>query len=117
VSCVAASTFAADCPSAGAAPSIAAIDGPTLLASELALEAALSADDDRVDAGDQIGFTVTAINSSKAGTGTAQGVVIDDPLPSGTGIDWSRVRFGQLYGQRGASGPDAALHRNRPRTW
>ena len=50
VSAVAASTLAADCPNAGAAASIALTDGPTLLARELALDAALSADDDKADA-------------------------------------------------------------------
>jgi uncharacterized repeat protein (TIGR01451 family) len=48
-----------------------------------------TADADTVDAGSHIGFTITASNSNGAGTGTAHGVVIDDPLPSGTGIDWS----------------------------
>ena len=43
---MAASTLAADCPNAGAAASIALTDGPTLLARELALDAALSADDE-----------------------------------------------------------------------
>jgi uncharacterized repeat protein (TIGR01451 family) len=54
-----------------------------------ALTLTKTADDASVSAGDQIGFTVTASNSSAAGTGTAQGVVIDDPLPGGPGIDWS----------------------------
>ena len=49
------------------------------------------ADADTVSAGEQIGFTVTASNSETEGTGTATGVVIDDPLPAGpdgSGIDW-----------------------------
>src|SRR6266581_3031474 len=49
------------------------------------------ADADTVAAGEQIGFTVTASNSEAEGTGTATGVVIDDPLPAGpdgSGIDW-----------------------------
>ena len=49
------------------------------------------ADADTVTAGEQIGFTVTASNSDAEGTGTATGVVIDDPLPAGpdgSGIDW-----------------------------
>ncbi len=50
-----------------------------------------TADASTVDAGSQIGFTVGFSNSSAPGTGTAHGVVIDDPLPSGTGIDWSIV--------------------------
>ncbi|HZC74140.1 MAG TPA: hypothetical protein VE442_25870 [Jatrophihabitans sp.] len=47
------------------------------------------ADKDTVDAGDAIGFTIKASNSDAAGTGTAHGVVLDDPLPSGDGVDWS----------------------------
>jgi uncharacterized repeat protein (TIGR01451 family) len=46
------------------------------------------ADADTVSAGEQIGFTVTASNGDADGTGTATGVVIDDPLPAGDGIDW-----------------------------
>jgi uncharacterized repeat protein (TIGR01451 family) len=49
------------------------------------------ADADTVAAGEQIGFTVTASNGDAEGTGTATGVVIDDPLPAGpdgSGIDW-----------------------------
>ena len=45
-----------------------------------------SADDATVTSGDQIGFTVTVTNT---GAGTALGVTVDDPLPAGTGIDWS----------------------------
>ena len=45
-----------------------------------------SADDETVAAGGQIGFTVTVTNT---GDGTALGVTVDDPLPAGTGIDWS----------------------------
>jgi uncharacterized repeat protein (TIGR01451 family)/LPXTG-motif cell wall-anchored protein len=47
------------------------------------------ADAATVTAGSQIGFTITASNSGAPGTGTATGVVINDPLPAGTGIDWS----------------------------
>jgi uncharacterized repeat protein (TIGR01451 family) len=48
-----------------------------------------TADDAIVNAGDQIGFTITASNSPAGGTGTARNVVIDDPLPAGSGVDWS----------------------------
>ncbi|MGY2876748.1 putative repeat protein (TIGR01451 family)/LPXTG-motif cell wall-anchored protein [Marmoricola sp. URHA0025 HA25] len=48
-----------------------------------------TADAASVNAGSQIGFTVTATNSGAAGTGTATGVAISDPLPSGSGVDWS----------------------------
>lgn len=44
------------------------------------------ADDDVVNAGDQIGFTITVAN---AGPGVAYGVTLNDPLPAGDGIDWS----------------------------
>jgi uncharacterized repeat protein (TIGR01451 family)/LPXTG-motif cell wall-anchored protein len=57
------------------------------------LTLAKKADAALVTAGQQIGFIVTA--SNPAGPGTAHGVVIDDPLPSGSGVNWSI-----------ASGPD-----------
>jgi len=47
------------------------------------------ADSSSVTAGTAIGFTVTVANSSAAGTGTATGVTLNDPLPGGTGINWS----------------------------
>lgn len=48
-----------------------------------------SADAAVVTAGDDIGFTVTVSNSAAAGTGTAFGVTLSDPLPAGDGIDWA----------------------------
>ena len=59
--------------------------------SELApdLSATKTADDDVVNAGDQIGFVIDIANSGDAGTGTAKDVTINDPLPKGDGIDWS----------------------------
>jgi uncharacterized repeat protein (TIGR01451 family) len=48
-----------------------------------------TADNATVNAGDQIGFTITATNGNAPGTGTATGVVINDPLPAGSGVDWS----------------------------
>jgi uncharacterized repeat protein (TIGR01451 family) len=54
-----------------------------------ALSFTKTADNATVNAGDQIGFTITATNGSAPGTGTATGVVIDDPLPAGGGVDWS----------------------------
>lgn len=44
------------------------------------------ADDDVVDAGDQIGFEIVVTND---GPGVAYGVTLDDPLPTGDGISWS----------------------------
>jgi uncharacterized repeat protein (TIGR01451 family)/LPXTG-motif cell wall-anchored protein len=44
------------------------------------------ADADQVDAGDQIGFTVTVSN---AGPGTALDVELEDTLPTGSGVEWS----------------------------
>jgi uncharacterized repeat protein (TIGR01451 family)/LPXTG-motif cell wall-anchored protein len=44
------------------------------------------ADAPSVNAGSPIGFTVTASND---GAGTATGVVVDDPLPTGPGITWT----------------------------
>jgi uncharacterized repeat protein (TIGR01451 family) len=50
------------------------------------LEIVKEADATSVSAGDQIGFTITVTNN---GPGTAKGVTLDDPLPTGTGISWS----------------------------
>src|SRR6185503_17158891 len=44
-----------------------------------------TADAESVNAGEQIGFTVTISNS---GSNTALGVTLSDPLPGGAGIDW-----------------------------
>jgi uncharacterized repeat protein (TIGR01451 family) len=48
-----------------------------------------TADNGTVSAGSQIGFTITVANSNASGTGAAHGVTIDDPLPSGGGVNWS----------------------------
>src|SRR5205085_1308197 len=45
-----------------------------------------TADNASVNAGSDIGFTVTLSN---AGPGSATGASINDPLPGGTGVDWS----------------------------
>ncbi|HEX6868634.1 MAG TPA: hypothetical protein VF119_07495, partial [Candidatus Limnocylindrales bacterium] len=68
-----------------------------------------TADAESVAAGAQIGFTVTASNSSAAGTGTARGVVIDDPLPAGTGVDWS-IASGPADCSITGSAPSQTLH-------
>jgi uncharacterized repeat protein (TIGR01451 family) len=41
-----------------------------------------------VSTGTPIGFTITVSNSNAAGTGTALGVTLADPLPAGSGINW-----------------------------
>ncbi len=75
-----------------------------------------TADATTVSAGSQIGFIVTASNSAAAGTGTATGVVIDDPLPSGTGVDWSIASGPANCSITGARAePDPPLHRGRSR--
>jgi uncharacterized repeat protein (TIGR01451 family)/fimbrial isopeptide formation D2 family protein len=51
-----------------------------------AIDLTKAADAATVNAGSQIGFTVTVTNT---GTGTALGVTVNDPLPSGVGINWS----------------------------
>jgi uncharacterized repeat protein (TIGR01451 family) len=48
---------------------------------------AKTADASSVSAGSQIGFTVSLTNVSP--TVDAAGVTVTDPLPSGTGVDWS----------------------------
>jgi uncharacterized repeat protein (TIGR01451 family) len=74
-----------------------------------ALTLTKTADASVVDAGAPIGFTVTATNSSAPGTGTAHGVVIDDPLPSGAGIDWS-IASGPANCSIQGSAPNQTLH-------
>jgi uncharacterized repeat protein (TIGR01451 family) len=48
-----------------------------------------TADATSVTAGSTVGFTITVSNSAAAGTGTATGVTLNDPLPSGSGVNWS----------------------------
>ena len=50
------------------------------------LQATKTADANPVNAGDPIGFTISVMND---GDGTAHGVVLNDPLPKGSGLDWS----------------------------
>jgi uncharacterized repeat protein (TIGR01451 family) len=50
------------------------------------IDVAKEADDASVEAGEQIGFTVTISNN---GTGLATGLTFLDALPGGDGIDWS----------------------------
>ena len=45
-----------------------------------------TADDNTVDAADQVGFLITVAN---AGPGTAKDVHLDDPLPANPGLAWS----------------------------
>ncbi|MBI3745702.1 MAG: DUF11 domain-containing protein, partial [Chloroflexi bacterium] len=52
-----------------------------------ALSITKTADATPVNAGDPIGFTVTVSNSNVAGTGTAKGVTVNDPLPAG--VTWA----------------------------
>jgi uncharacterized repeat protein (TIGR01451 family) len=51
-----------------------------------ALDLTKTADNPVVNAGSDLGFTITLSNS---GPGTATGVSLSDPLPTGTGINWS----------------------------
>jgi uncharacterized repeat protein (TIGR01451 family) len=52
-----------------------------------------TADKTTVNAGDQIGFTVTLTNT---GTGTATGVTLSDTLPSAPGVTWSLDTAGSI---------------------
>jgi uncharacterized repeat protein (TIGR01451 family) len=62
-------------------------DSTTVLCSNLTLTK--TADAASVNAGGQIGFVVTASNHAGEGIGTAKAVTISDPLPAGSGVDWS----------------------------
>jgi uncharacterized repeat protein (TIGR01451 family) len=52
-----------------------------------ALHLSKTADNATVNAGENIGFTITVSNDSGAGTATA--VTITDPLPTGSGLNWT----------------------------
>jgi uncharacterized repeat protein (TIGR01451 family) len=54
-----------------------------------ALSILKTADAAAVSAGAAIGFTITVSNSAAAGTDTAAGVTINDPLPAGPGVIWN----------------------------
>jgi uncharacterized repeat protein (TIGR01451 family) len=51
-----------------------------------ALQVAKTADAAQVNAGQQIGFTITVYNT---GTGDATGVTLSDPLPTNAGLNWA----------------------------
>jgi uncharacterized repeat protein (TIGR01451 family) len=54
-----------------------------------------TADEAQVNAGDQIGFTLTVYN---AGTGDAKGVTLSDPLPTNAGLSWQIETQGAGWG-------------------
>jgi uncharacterized repeat protein (TIGR01451 family) len=62
-----------------------ATDTVTVQCPDLSLEK--EADALSVSSGDQIGFTITVRNGSEAGT--AFGVTLNDPLPTGDGVVWT----------------------------
>ncbi len=61
-------------------------DSATIVCQKPAISVAKTADAASVNAGEQIGFTVTISNT---GDGQAKGLSFSDSLPAGTGIDWS----------------------------
>ncbi|MBK9711345.1 MAG: DUF11 domain-containing protein [Kouleothrix sp.] len=60
-----------------------------------------TADASSVDAGDQIGFTITVTNG---GVGTANGVVVNDTLPTNAGTSWTIDAGGSSSGCSISSG-------------
>src|SRR5262249_25723523 len=54
-----------------------------------------TADAAQVNAGDQIGFTLTVSNS---GAGNAYGVTLSDPLPTKAGLSWQIANQGAGWG-------------------
>jgi uncharacterized repeat protein (TIGR01451 family) len=62
-----------------------------------------TADKAQVNAGDDIGFTMTVWNS---GSGDAKGVVLSDPLPTNPGLSWSVDSAGTGFG----SGADCSIN-------
>src|SRR5258705_1682162 len=64
---------------------LTASDSTSVLCADVVIQK--TADDvDPVNVGSDIGFTVTVTNN---GDGAANGVNVQDPLPSGPGISWS----------------------------
>jgi uncharacterized repeat protein (TIGR01451 family) len=61
----------------------------TVVVEPPALKITKVADHDQVDAGQNIGFTVTVSNSDAEGTGIARAVTLSDPLPAGNDVHWS----------------------------
>jgi len=78
------------------------INCPTLVLSK-------TADHATVNAGQSIGYVVTLHNS---GAGDATGVTLSDPLPGGTGINWSLATSGTSI----PSGIACAVHGTAPQT-
>ena len=60
-----------------------------------AIQIAKTADAAQVNAGEQIGFTMTVWNS---GTGTAKGVTLTDVLPTNSGLNWQIQSQGSGWG-------------------
>jgi uncharacterized repeat protein (TIGR01451 family)/LPXTG-motif cell wall-anchored protein len=75
-----------------------------------ALVLSKTADAASVTAGSQLGFRVTASNSGAPGTGTAHGVVINDPLPAGTGVNWTIAAGSASNCSIQGSPPSETLH-------
>src|SRR5579884_2804708 len=61
-------------------------DSASVTCEKPSLSVKKTADRASVDAGDPVGFTITVSNG---GPGTAKGVSLSDPLPSGTASSWS----------------------------
>jgi uncharacterized repeat protein (TIGR01451 family) len=61
----------------------------TYISQPAALSISTQADAATVPAGSAIGYTITVQNSGAAGTFAASGAALSDPLPAGTGINWS----------------------------
>jgi uncharacterized repeat protein (TIGR01451 family) len=61
-------------------------DDDTITINKSAINIVKTADAPEVQAGDTIGFTVTVTNN---GAATANGVVVNDPLPTDAGLDWT----------------------------
>ena len=73
--------------SASNSPSLQASATTTVRAPALVLTK--TADATRVSTGSPIGFTILIANAAGTTAGTATAVTLSDPLPGGTGINWS----------------------------
>ncbi|TMB89274.1 MAG: DUF11 domain-containing protein, partial [Chloroflexi bacterium] len=73
--------------SASNAPS--ASSSATIVVQAPVLAITKTADAAAVTVGDKVGFTIVVSNSDADGTGLAKSVSVNDPLPAGSGADWS----------------------------
>jgi uncharacterized repeat protein (TIGR01451 family) len=77
------------------APYTSACNDEPVVVNPASIHIVKTADAAQVNAGDQIGFTLTVYNT---GTGNAYGVTLSDPLPTNLGLSWTIEHHGAGWG-------------------